>query len=129
MVLEREGKKPVQSPSRAQIDQGLSRTKMSFASIAADDGGFLQVGGGPGLFVLERRTSDGAHFRAWQEVPVVRFEDGTILAFSGSELKLQRDEWFLITQVAEVFFAFAQSLPLPEFIRWRSLDENFVYAR
>ena len=129
MVLEREGKKPIQRPSQAQIEQALSRTKMSFASITADDGGFLQVGGGPGLFVLERRTPDGAHFRACQEVPAVRFEDGTILAFSGSELKLHRDEWFLINQVVEAFCAFAQAHPLPEFIRWRSLNEHYVYAR
>ena len=129
MVLEREGKKPVQGPSEAQIAQALSRTKRSFASITASDGAFLQVGGGPGLFVLERRTAQGSHFRAYQETPVVRFEDGTVLAFSGSELKLQRDEWFLIHQATAAFFAFAQSRPLPEFIRWKSLDESYAYAR
>jgi hypothetical protein len=128
-VLEREGRKPIQRPSKAQISQALSRTKRSFASITANDGSFLQVGGGPGLFVLERRTAEGAHFRACQEAPVVRFEDGTVLAFSGSELTLQRDEWFLIDQVTEAFSAFAQSHPLPEFIRWKSLDENYAYAR
>lgn len=129
VVLEREAKKPIPQPSEAQIRQALSRTKMSFASITGDDGGFLQVAGGPGLFVLERRTAEGTHFRARQETPVARFEDGTILAFSGGELRLQQDEWFLIEQVVETFCCFAQSQSLPEFLRWNRLDEHYAYAR
>jgi hypothetical protein len=129
VVLEREGKKPLERPSEVQIRQALVRTKMSFASITADDGGFLQVAGGPGLFVLERRTADGTHFRARQDTPVVRFEDGTTLSFSGGELTLQRDEWFLIEQVVEAFCAFAQAKPLPEFLRWSRLDDHYAYAR
>jgi hypothetical protein len=129
VVLERPAKKPIQRPSEAQIRKALSETKMSFASVTADDGSFLQVAGGPGLFALERRAPDGSHFRACQDSPVVRFEDGTVLAFSGGELKLQRDEWFLIDQIVESFCAFAESKPLPEFLRWRRLDEHYAYAR
>src|SRR4051812_25653919 len=107
MVLEREGCKPVVSPTGAQIQRALSLTKSSFASLTSEDGSYLQVAGGPGVFALELRNTAGQHFRARQQQPVVKFEDGTTLMFSGGSLHLKQAEWFLIHQVAEVFRCFA----------------------
>ena len=113
MVFVREGCKPIVQPTEAQLKRALSLTKSSFASLSADDSSFLQVGGGPGLFVLEYRDAAGRHFRARQELPVTRFEDGTTISFSGSTLKMAHREWFLIEQVCEVFFSFSTGASLP----------------
>ena len=100
--------------------------KQSFASLTSEDGEYLQVAGGPGLFMLEHRLPNGSSFRAAQAAAVVPFEDGTILAFSAGEISLRRDEWFLIGQVVEAFSAFVVGRSLPNSIKWRELGASFV---
>jgi hypothetical protein len=129
MRFEREGCKAVERPTEAQIRRGLSLTKSSFASLTAQDGSYLQVAGGPGLFALEFRSASGQHFRGRQHQPVVRFEDGTTLMFSGGTLTLEQCEWFLIDQVAEVFRCFAKGENIPVFITWQPLNAQYLRAR
>lgn len=128
MIFEREGCKPTVRPTEAQLRRALSLTKSSFASLTADDGSFLQVGGGPGLFVLEYHDASGRHFRGRQDPPVTRFEDGTTISFSGSMVKMTNAEWFLIGQVAQIFLAFANGAPLPTLVQWQALNEHFIYS-
>jgi len=128
MRFERQGCKPILNPTEAQLKRALSLTKSSFASLTATDESFMQVGGGPGLFVLEYRDSSGHHFRARQASPVTRFEDGTTISFSGSTLKMANGEWFLVGQVSLVFAAFASGGQLPDFVQWKPLNELFSHA-
>jgi hypothetical protein len=129
MHFEREGRKATPVPSQAQLKRALEHVKSSFASLTRDDGTYLQVAGGPGLFALERRDANGTHFRAKQLEPVVRFEDGTILAFSGGELRMKQAEWFLLDQIVEILGSFASSGEAPAYVEWQQLSENFTHAR
>lgn len=128
MLLSRPGCKPILSPTEKQIGRALTLTKSSFLSLTAPDGSYVQVGGGPGLFLLEHCDSEGTHFRARQETNVVPFPDGTILSFAGSEIAMAQHEWFLLKQVAEVLSAFAVKRPFPAFVQWKKLNENYAPA-
>lgn len=65
MIFTRENCKSVTAPSAKKLVLDLSRTKQSFANLVAEDGSFVQVAGGPGLFLLERRELSGSHSRAY----------------------------------------------------------------
>ncbi len=118
----REGCKPVVAPSEGKLKLELSRTRMSFANLANEVGQYLQVAGGPGLFLLERHDNDGKHFRAFQEKPVAPHTDGTTLAFSGGAVQMAQRDWFLIQQVTEIFVAFSESRDWPEYVCWGEVD-------
>lgn len=126
MQFTREGCKPVLRPSDAVFRRDLQRMKSSFAVLSAESGEFLQVAGGPGLFLLERSESSGKHFRGSQQHSVVPFEDGTLLAFSGGQVSLAQNEWFLIGQIVEAMVSFSTGNPLPSFIEWRELNESYL---
>jgi hypothetical protein len=128
MMFQREGCKSIASPSESKLRLELSRAKSSFASLTAGDGSYVQVGGGPGLFVVERRDRDGRHFRARQEPPVTRFDDGVTISFSGSTLAMANSEWFLLDQVVAIFSAFARGETIST-VHWQTLDENFARSR
>src|SRR5476649_2227110 len=95
-TFQRENCKPVVAPSERKLALELSRTRMSFASITNDANRYLQVAGGPGLFLLERREADGTHYRASQEAPVVSHPNGTKMSFSGGTVVMAQLEWFLL---------------------------------
>ena len=99
---------------------------MSFASLTAEDGSFVQVAGGPGLFVLEYRDSAGHHFRGFQETPVASHPDGTLLQTSAGSLSMAKADWFLVAQVSEAFASFLHSAPWPNVLHWRALNGQFA---
>ena len=129
MRLQREGSRSIEKPTEAEIRHALSLTKSSFASLTADDGSYVQVAGGPGLFALEFHDASGRHFRGRQAQPKVKFPDGTTLSFSGGTLTLAQREWFLIDQVTKVLVAFSSGQGAPSFVEWQPLNEQFTYAR
>ena len=125
MIFQREGCKPILNPSAKQLTLELKRTKLSFASLTADDGSFVQVAGGPGLFVLEHRNFSGQHFRGFQDTPVALHPDGTLLQTSAGSFSMAKADWFLVAQVAEAFASFQHSAPWPSVLHWRALNELF----
>lgn len=126
MIFQREGCKPLPSPGAARLDRELSFVKSSFAHLTSVDGDYLQVAGGPGLFLIEYRDSGGHHHRAMQELPKVPFPNGTILQFSSGNVAMDANEWFVRDQVVQVLASFAAGNPWPEFIQWRALDASFT---
>jgi hypothetical protein len=126
MIFQREHCKPIAAPSQRKLALELSRSDKSFASITATDGSYLQVAGGPGLFLLEHRQADGKHYRAFQEKPIVPFPDGTLFPTSAGTFTMQGSDWFLLDQVVSAFSAFGASEALPEKIQWRELSQNYV---
>lgn len=125
MIFQREGCKPLPSPGAARLDRELSFVKSSFAHLTSAEVAYLQVAGGPGLFLLEYRDSTGLHHRAMQESPKVPFPNGTILQFSSGNVAMDANEWFIRDQVVQVLVSFAARDPWPLFIRWRALDASF----
>jgi len=126
MIFTRENCKPVFAPGARKLALDLSRTKQSFANLAAEDGSFIQVAGGPGLFLLERKEPSGSHSRAYQDHPVAIHPDGTLLQSSAGNFNLAQDEWFLLRQVVEIFEAFSNGQPMPPYVRWRELGYNYA---
>jgi hypothetical protein len=127
--LERENCKPLDQPSERQLYLALRRMKSSFASLTAPDGSYVQVAGGPGLFFVERRDSEGTRYRAAQDPPVVVFADGTTMSFSGGTVRLDRADWFLVGQVKDILAAFSNGRSFPAFLSWRQLDSDFLPCR
>jgi hypothetical protein len=128
MIFTRENCKPIESPTEAQIARALSLTKSSFAALARADGAYVQVAGGPGLFLVERRDSSGQHYRAAQATPVVPFPDGTILSFSAGNVALARNEWFLAKQATEILVAFLAGASFPVWLQWSTLSASYAHA-
>lgn len=126
MLFEVEKKAPKQDPTEAKVSAAITKLRSygpsSFASLTDEHGNFLQVAGGGLTCLLERRApADGKHFRAYLETPSGIHPDGTILAFSGGQVKLQADEWISAPLVIEAFTAFLRGHELPQTIRWRDV--------
>jgi hypothetical protein len=126
VLFEVEKKTPKHDPTTDQVSAAITKLRSygpsSFASLTDEHGNYLQVAGGGLTCLLERRASASAqHFRAYLETPSGIHPDGTILAFSGSQVKLQADEWISAPLVVEAFTAFLQGRELPQAIRWRDI--------
>ena len=109
-------------PTAAKLAIEVARIKSSFASLTADDGSYLQIAGGPGLFMLEFHDARRNQFRGFQDEPVAIHPDGTILMSSAGQMPMARAEWFLLRQITEALAAFLEGGDLPEYLRWRSVD-------
>lgn len=130
MRFERENAKAIVHPKMSRLERELRKLRSegpsSFAILTNDVGDFLQVAGGGGGCLLERRdAATGRHFRAWQEEPVVPFADGTELLFSGGRIALQSSEWFRMNQIVEIFYAFNAGEQLPTYVQWREISDMF----
>jgi hypothetical protein len=126
MIFQREHCKAIQRPTTKKVALELARTKSSFASLTSENGSYIQVAGGPGLFVLEYRTADGKHFRAYQTTPIAISPDGTTLESSAGRIPMDRADWFLLLQVTETFSAFLNAAAWPAFLQWRELEISFT---
>lgn len=123
-----ENRKVVENPTPAQIERGLRKLRggssTEFAILEADDGSFVQAAGSAGGCMLEWHDArSDRHYRGCQEPPVVPFEDGTVLTFSGSEVALRSGEWFKLGQVVEAFVEFSTSNKLPAYIKWTDITD------
>lgn len=130
MILEVEGRSPIESPSPEQVKSAImilrSYGPSSFASLMDHDGGYLQVAGGGVTCMIERRMGDtGLHFRGYKKERSPVFEDGTVLSFGGGEIKMNSDEWMTSADVEDVFLSFLARRPLPSEIMWRDITDIF----
>ncbi len=129
MRLEVERKAAVEQPTEKVVRSALMRLRsygpQSYASLTDDEGNYLQVAGGGVTCLLERRDArSGDHFRGYHDKPSPVFGDGTALVFSGGEVRLNADEWFTASAVADAFAAFLTGAPLPDNIRWRDVTSS-----
>ena len=127
MLFKMEKNAPKQDPTKAQLSAAITKLRSygssSFASLTDEHGNYLQVAGGGLTCMLEKRgAASGQHFRAHLETPNGIHPDGTILAFSGGQVKLQAGERITSTLVIEAFTAFLQGHELPQVVRWRDIS-------
>jgi len=97
--------------------------RSTFASLTAEDGSYIQVGGGGVGCVLERRGMDGDMQRAYLTTPAVPFEDGTELVLGAGRVRLRSDEWINIRIVVEEFVAFLRGDEISPRVQWRDHSE------
>ena len=129
MRFEREKAKPIENVSEKQLLRGLGYMfRLSDSRIAilnAEEGSYVQVGGGCMACVLEWRDASRArHFRASQDPPVVPWPGITELRVSGGFVRLRQEEFFRMPQVQEAFLAFYHRVPFPAYIEWRDITEE-----
>jgi hypothetical protein len=129
LFFERQNGKFIDDPSEKRVRLELSRLrsygKSSFASLTSSDGSFVQVAGGTVNCALEWRDEKGHHhYRGYQDPPKVPHPDGTLLMFGGGTIRLNRNEFFFIEQVTEVFLAFLAGHPFPSWVKWREITEE-----
>lgn len=124
MEFEIEGKEGIPAPTLAQIKRAIKSLRSygpsSYASLTATDGSYLQVAGGGVTCMVEHfNAGNSTRSRAFHDKPNPVFPDGTILAFRGGRLSMCSDEWFVSTQVIEIFAAFLNDASFPASVRWR----------
>lgn len=112
----------------AQLGKLRPHRGSTFAVLELKSGGYYQVAGGPAGMSLEKRDGEGRHYRGYQAMPVVPFEDGTVLSFSAGKLTLMRDEWFRLDQVRALFTLVATGEREPSWVRWRDVTAMFERA-
>ena len=57
--------------------------------------------------------------RAFHDHSSPIFPDGTVLSFSGGDVKLMADEWLTTDEVVAIFLAFNDRSVPPDFVHWR----------
>ena len=130
MLLEVEKKPAIENATAADVRAVIPKLRSygpsSYASLTDAQGSYLQVAGGGVTCLLEWRDAvNRRHFRAHLDAPSKVFPDGTILAFSGGEVKLKADEWLTVPIVEEAFLAFLKGESLPLAIKWRDITAMF----
>jgi hypothetical protein len=126
MSLEFEKKHPIVNPTDEQIREAvlaLAPGGSTYGSLTDEVGNYVQVGGGrPWSMVEWRQVNPVNHCRAYTETNIRRpYKDGGSIHFTAGPVQLKEDEWLLLKQAAEIFVAFNQRQPFPDFARWRSV--------
>lgn len=126
MRFEVEGKAPVDVPRETAIRHGIMSLRSygpsSFASLTDCEGNYVQVGGGGVTCLVERYlASSKERQRAYHDHPSPVRPDGTLLVFGAGQIALKADEWFVASEVAEVFLAFLNDGELPSYVNWRQI--------
>ena len=124
MLFECEGKPSIQNPTPAQMRKTLMALRSygpsSYASLTDDEGNYVQVGGGGVTCLLELYRADTKErLRGFGDVPNKAFPDGTILVFRAGQIPMKSDEWFMTTQVVDVFCSFLGKTEFPPGVHWR----------
>jgi len=128
MTLEVEG-----LPAIAQPDEDLIRKTImdlrgagpSFASLTDRQGNYVQVAGGrPWVMVEWRQVSPLIHRRAHTTSGRRPYKDGAKINFGAGSIALQADEWLLQKQAFEIFLAFLRMEDFPDFVRWRTINDQ-----
>jgi hypothetical protein len=126
--LEVEKRQPIEAVTKAQVRAAITGLRSygpsSFASISDKLGNYVQVAGGGVTCMLERHESaTGKQYRGFKQDRSKVFQDGTILAFGGGEVKLNSDEWFTASEALEVFISFLDGGEFPKYIKWRDITD------
>lgn len=124
MRFEVEGKPPIDNVREAQVVRAIKALKSygpsSYASITDADGNYVQVAGGGASCMVERYVvKDSKRTRAYHDNPSLIRPDGTILSFRAGNIPLRSDEWFMASQVVEIFLSFVNGTKFPTYCHWR----------
>ncbi|MFN4168443.1 MAG: hypothetical protein ACK4HD_09065 [Pannonibacter phragmitetus] len=124
LLLEIEGKKPVQVQDFAPVEKALRSLKSygpaSFAILTKANGAYVQVAGGMQTCIAERRLPGSAgNERACYHQTRVPFDGRQTLMFGSGRLEVEPDELLFIDDVIALFRAFWDDTPYPETVTWR----------
>ena len=125
MKFEIEGKVGISTPTLAQISRGIKSLRSygpsSYASLTNERGNYVQVAGGSVTCMVEHfDAGTRTRSRAFHDKSNPAFPDGTILAFRAGNIPMRSDEWFMSTQVIDIFSAFLNNASFPAYVHWRT---------
>lgn len=124
MRFEIEGKVANSAPTPAQIGRAIKSLRSygpsSYASLTNESGSYVQIAGGGVTCMVEHFDATlKTRSRAFHDKPNPVFPDGTILAFRAGNIPMRSDEWFMSTQVIDIFSAFLNNTSFPAYVHWR----------
>jgi hypothetical protein len=124
MKFEIEGKVGISAPTTAQIGRAVKALRSygpsSYASLTDANGSYVQIAGGGVTCMVEHfDATTRTRSRAFHDKPNPVFPDGTILAFRAGNISMRSDEWFMSTQVIDIFSAFLNNASFPAYVHWR----------
>ncbi|MEB2610107.1 hypothetical protein SB461_26795 [Burkholderia cenocepacia] len=124
MKLEIDGKPTIENVREPQVVRAIKVLKSygpaSYASITDADGNYVQVaGGGASCMVEHYVVKDSKRTRAYHDNPSPIRPDGTILSFRAGNIPMRSDEWFMASQVIEIFLSFVNGTKFPTYCHWR----------
>jgi hypothetical protein len=127
MVLEGEGVAPVYDPQENQVRElvlGLRRAGPSFVSLTDRDGNYVQAAGDrPWCLVERREVGPPNHYRAFQNTPIPKYNDGAKIRTGAGDIEVRSDEWFLLKDAEEILVSFLRGHEYPPQVCWRSMNE------
>src|SRR5262245_6268480 len=98
----------------------MSGINRSFAVLTNDKGSYVQVTGSCEYLTVEWHDENDKHFRAFQRLPAVpriNLQDFTVDS-------LRDEDFFRVEQVTEVFIAFFQGQPFPQYVHWHDVSDE-----
>ncbi|WP_175759269.1 hypothetical protein [Burkholderia ambifaria] len=124
MKLEIEGKVGIAAPTATQVSRAIKSLRSygpsSYASLTNENGSYVQIAGGGVTCMVEHFDAETqARSRAFHDRHNPVCPDGTILVFRAGNIPMRSDEWFISTQVIDIFTAFLNSTAFPVYVHWR----------
>ena len=122
MKFQREGKKPIDRVTEAQVRRQLSYKRSgdcTFAILSKDESNFIQMyGGGSGCCLELRDDARQSFLRGYLDPSRMPFSGPTRLG----SMTLRPDEFLHISQVTEAFVAYLNSSEFPPEIKFRDIS-------
>jgi hypothetical protein len=109
------------------LDQ-LDGVGNSYAYLEAENGDYIQVGGGPIEFTVEiRKNFNNGEFKQWKAELRDSGDEGTrFVIIGGSEVKVRSNQILGIKTVKELFGLYLEGNQLPEIINWSDITDMFL---
>lgn len=117
------------NPSEDMLDQLLAQLDgigNSYASLTASDGNYVQAGGGPTVFTVEKREirQDGT-FRHLKATLATEEQDERRIIIGGSSVSVRADQLLDLPTVQQIFRAFHRGLTPSPSVVWQDITSMF----
>lgn len=119
----------LENPSEKDIDALLSQidgVSISYASLTATDGSYVQVGGGPNLFTVEERDMEQSGvFRHLKATLPSEKADQHCLMIGGSSVYVRADQLLNLSLVQQIFRSFRHGIKRCSCVIWQDITSMF----
>lgn len=131
MIFENEIGQKIINPTKEQLEDMLDQLDgvgNSYAYLEAENGDYIQVGGGPIEFTVEiRENFNNGKFKQWKAQLRDSDEEGIrFVIIAGSEVKVRSNQILDIKTVKELFGLYLEGNQLPEIINWSDITDMFL---
>lgn len=119
----------LENPSEEDIDVLLSQidgVSISYASLTATDGSYVQVGGGPNVFTVEVRVMEQRGvFRHLKATLPSEKADQHCLMIGGSSVYVRENQLLNLASVQQIFRSFRHGIKRCSCVIWQDITSMF----